>query len=178
MGVMSTILTLGGLLGGAKDLAEVVVVNKTRNAEQEHEEFQAALEQLGKEFGHARQGWFDSFVDGLNRLPRPALALGTLGLFGFAMHDPVAFSVRMQGLALVPDPLWWLLGAIVSFYFGARELHHFRSLNGITDPAIVGRVIKNMHDLDGLRAPVSGNDAQISDGFDDNPAVTEWQNGR
>ena len=27
----------------------------------------------------------------------------------------------------MPEPLWWLLGAIVSFYFGARELHYFRS---------------------------------------------------
>jgi hypothetical protein len=27
----------------------------------------------------------------------------------------------MVGLALVPEPLWWLLGAIVSFYFGARH---------------------------------------------------------
>ena len=27
----------------------------------------------------------------------------------------------------MPEPLWWLLGAIVSFYFGARELHHQRS---------------------------------------------------
>jgi hypothetical protein len=26
----------------------------------------------------------------------------------------------------VPEPLWWLLGAIVSFYFGARELHYQR----------------------------------------------------
>ena len=31
-----------------------------------------------------------------------------------------------RGLALVPEPLWWLLGAIVSFYFGARELHYQR----------------------------------------------------
>jgi hypothetical protein len=42
------------------------------------------------------------------------------------MADPVGFAGRMQGLALVPDQLWWLLGAIVSFYFGARELHYFR----------------------------------------------------
>jgi len=27
----------------------------------------------------------------------------------------------MAGLATVPEPLWWLLGAIVSFYFGARH---------------------------------------------------------
>ncbi|MGB1236212.1 MAG: 3TM-type holin, partial [Planktomarina sp.] len=28
---------------------------------------------------------------------------------------------RMHGLTHVPEPLWWLLGAIVSFYFGARH---------------------------------------------------------
>ena len=55
------------------------------------------------------------------------LALGTLGLFVYAMLAPAGFSLRMQGLALVPEPLWWLLGAIVSFYFGARELHHQRT---------------------------------------------------
>jgi hypothetical protein len=60
-------------------------------------------------------------MDALNRVPRPAMALGTLGLFIAAMVDPVWFSERMQGLALVPEPLWWLLGAIVSFYFGARH---------------------------------------------------------
>ena len=26
----------------------------------------------------------------------------------------------MEGVALAPEPLWWLMGAIVSFYFGAR----------------------------------------------------------
>jgi hypothetical protein len=54
------------------------------------------------------------------------LALGTIGLFVFAMVDPVAFSHRMVGLEAVPEPLWWLLGAIVSFYFGAREMHYLR----------------------------------------------------
>ena len=42
------------------------------------------------------------------------------------MVDPVGFAARMVGLEAVPEPLWWLLGAIVSFYFGARELHYFR----------------------------------------------------
>ena len=27
----------------------------------------------------------------------------------------------MQGIALVPEPLWWILGAVISFYFGARH---------------------------------------------------------
>jgi hypothetical protein len=33
----------------------------------------------------------------------------------------------MVGLNAVPEPLWWLLGAIVAFYFGARETHYFRN---------------------------------------------------
>ena len=35
---------------------------------------------------------FDRFVNGLNRLPRPMLALGTLGLFVYAMAAPRGFS--------------------------------------------------------------------------------------
>ena len=54
-------------------------------------------------------------------------AFGTLGLFIYAMVDPVAFAQRMVGLNAVPEPLWWLLGAVVAFYFGARETHYFRN---------------------------------------------------
>ena len=75
-------------------------------------------------------------MNGLNRLPRPMLALGTLGLFVYAMAEPAGFAERMQGLQLVPEPLWWLLGAIVSFYFGARELHHFRTRQGLPLPTL------------------------------------------
>lgn len=81
----------------------------------------AALAQFAAEFARPRQGWFDRFIDGVNRLPRPMLALGTIGLFCIAMIDPVWFAARMSGLAQVPEPLWWLMGAIVSFYFGARH---------------------------------------------------------
>lgn len=70
---------------------------------------------------------YDRFVDGLNRLPRPLLALWTFGLFGYAMLDPEGFARRMEGMAQIPEPLWWLLGAVVSFHFGAREAYYLRS---------------------------------------------------
>lgn len=81
----------------------------------------ASLAQFAAEFQHQRKGLFDRFIDGLNRLPRPLMAFGTLGLITTAMTAPEWFSARMTGLALVPEPLWWLVGAIVSFYFGARH---------------------------------------------------------
>ena len=93
----------------------------------QEEAYARAIGQLGQEYTHAPQGWFDSFVNGMNRLPRPGMTIGVLGLFVYAMVDPGGFSLRMEGLNLVPEPLWWLLGAIVSFYFGAREAHYFRN---------------------------------------------------
>ncbi|MDR9486274.1 MULTISPECIES: holin family protein [Sediminimonas] len=90
---------------------------------------QAALAQFEAEFTAPRRGRFDRVMDALNRVPRPAMALGTLALFAAAMFDPTWFAARMAGLAMVPEPLWWLMGAIVSFYFGARyqaKGHDFR----------------------------------------------------
>jgi hypothetical protein len=113
------------LFGGNRNVIRETVEVFRPNAEAEEQRLsikeQAALAQFAAEFAAPRKGLFDRFVDGLNRLPRPALALGTLGLFVAAMIDPIWFAGRMQSIALVPDPLWWLLGAIVSFYFGARH---------------------------------------------------------
>jgi hypothetical protein len=123
MGVMSGLLGL--LFGSGRNVvaetAEVFRVNAEAEAVREAAAQTAALGQFAQEFALPRQGAFDRFVDGVNRVPRPAMALGTIWLFAAAMVDPVWFAARMEGLALVPEPLWWLLGAIVSFYFGARH---------------------------------------------------------
>ncbi len=114
-----------GLLFGSGNVvaqtAEVFRENAEKAGARRADLSAAALAQFSGEFAAPARGWFDRFMDGLNRVPRPALALGTVGLFVAAMVDPIWFSSRMVGLALVPEPLWWLLGAIVSFYFGARH---------------------------------------------------------
>ncbi len=116
---------LGVLLGGGRnairETVEVFRPNAEAEAVRDAARTAAALSQFASEFQIERRGLFDRFVDALNRLPRPMLALGTLGLFVSAMTDPIWFAERMQGIALVPEPLWWLMGAIVSFYFGARH---------------------------------------------------------
>ncbi len=114
-----------GLFGRDRNLVvetmEVFRENAEAAGQRRHDHQSAALAQFAAEFTQPRKGRFDRFVDGLNRLPRPMLALGTLALLGAAMVDPLWFAARMQGLALVPEPLWWLLGVIVTFYFGARQ---------------------------------------------------------
>lgn len=95
-------------------------VNQENQADRDLTYSNSALKQFSGEFRQSNRGGFDRFMDGVNRLPRPAMALGCLALFVAAMIDPVWFAARMTGIALVPEPLWWLLGVIVSFYFGSR----------------------------------------------------------
>lgn len=113
-------------VGQAVGEARVFLGNCAARDATEHERFNRVLAQFSKEFVRSAGGRFDGFVNGLNRLPRPMMAHGTLILFAYAMADPQSFAMRMQGLGYVPEPLWWLLGAVVSFYFGARALHHYR----------------------------------------------------
>ncbi len=124
-------------------------------------------------------------MDGVNRLPRPALALGTLGLFVAAMIDPLWFSQRMQGIVLVLELMWWLLGVIVSFYFGAR--HQVKSQKFqreiVGTMAHVPEVMHNIKALKDLRAESvgvadSGPDVRLSVSSiapDANVALETWR---
>lgn len=123
MGIVGGIINLlfGGGRNVLRDTAHIFRENAEQGAVRSHDVQVQAMNQFSGEFAIPRRGFFDRLMDGVNRLPRPAMALGTLGLFVAAMVDPLWFAARMQGVALVPEPLWWLLGVVVSFYFGARH---------------------------------------------------------
>lgn len=118
--IVRTLKALFGGLDGVAGVAEVFKVNSDKADERMADYSKATLDQFAKEFGK-KNNVFDSFVDGLNRLPRPTLALSVIALFGSAMSSPEWFSERMVGIALVPDQLWLLLATIVAFYFGGRH---------------------------------------------------------
>ncbi|MEC3860446.1 holin family protein [Mesobacterium sp. TK19101] len=175
MGLIERVLTLvfGADRNVIAETAEVFRVNAEAEAKRGADLQGAALRQFAAEFSCARSGWFDRMIDGLNRIPRPALALGTLGLFVAAMVDPIWFGARMTGLALVPDPLWWLLGAIVSFYFGAR--HQAKGQDFQRDiaralAASVPQVIDSAQRIEALRP-----DGPEPPAAPDNPALADWQ---
>ena len=123
MGLIGRLMTL--VFGDGRNVitetAEVFRINAEQADQRATDVTKATLAQFAAEFAHPRKGLFDRMSDGIKRLPRPMLALGTIALFCIAMFDPIWFSSRMEGIALVPEPLWWLMGAIVSFYFGARH---------------------------------------------------------
>lgn len=159
MGVMGKLMggsqAVAALGTAAKGVAEVFTPSATRRMELSAEVQQAALREFAEEFGAMPNGLFDRAVNGLNRLPRPLLAFGTIGLFVYAMIDPQQFAFRMVGLNAVPEPLWWLLGAVVAFYFGARETYYFRN-RSVAIPAALG-------------APAVTPE--------ENPALDDWRSG-
>lgn len=163
MGMIGSLLgngqTVAAIGNAAQGVAEVFTASATKQMELSAQAQMAALNEFGDEFSMAPSGWFDRLISGLNRLPRPMLAFGTIGLFVYAMADPQAFELRMVGLNAVPEPLWWLLGAVVAFYFGSRESHYFRNR-----PVIVPE------------PPTSAAPAAAAKA-DENPALADWRAG-
>lgn len=117
-----------GLFRPAKELVEVFKPNAEREAARGHQERMAlseqdlaSLEQFAAEFQSTRTSTaWDSFIDGLNRLPRPLITLGILGLFVLAPADPIRFLEIAQAYQIMPDGFWALLSIIIAFYFGGR----------------------------------------------------------
>ncbi|MGJ8556694.1 MAG: holin family protein, partial [Sulfitobacter geojensis] len=156
MGLIERVLTVvfGGQSNVVRDTVEVFRENAEAGAQRSAGVQGQAMTQYGAEFLVPRRGGFDRFMDGLNRLPRPALALGTLGLFVSAMVEPLWFAERMQGIALVPEPLWWLLGVIVSFYFGARHQVKAQDFQReiVSSVSRVPEVLRNIGEIRALRS--------------------------
>ncbi len=154
MGMMRDFLMMffGSGRNVVAETAEVFRVNAEAEDRRASEHRGAALGQYAAEFEHPCVGGFDQFINGLNRLPRPMMAFGVLGLLVAAIVNPVWFSQRMVGIALVPEPMWWLMGAIVSFYFGARHQAHGQNFQrSIAETmARVPQVVQDLSTLEAL----------------------------
>ena len=176
MGLMDRFLgagaTVTSVANAATGITEVFRENSTRRMELDEEAYARAMAQLSAEFAASPRGWFDALVNGLNRLPRPVLTLGTVGLFVYAMVEPEGFGLRMENLNLVPEPLWWLLGAIISFYFGAREAHYFRSRPVIPPGPKARAKAAQAGETQPLLAQAQPETE--AEGFADNAALRDW----
>jgi len=171
MGLIGQIMN--AVFGGGKNViaetAEVFRVNSENEAQRTAEFQAAALSQFGKEFAHERKGLFDRSVDGLNRLPRPIMA-------------------RMEGLALVPEPLWWMLGVIVSFFFGARHQAKVQGFQSSIAKTVAAG--KSMHSVDietdtpqtprvaSTQSDASLEASTLKVSVDNNAALEDWARGK
>ena len=125
---MGWLSMITGLFHPAKELIEVFKPNAETEAQRGHAERLAlsaqdlaSLEQFAAGFQpRTNRTWWDSFIDGLNRVPRPLITLGVLAFFVLAPLDPLRFAQIARAYELMPDGFWALLSIIVAFYFGGR----------------------------------------------------------
>lgn len=107
--------------------ASVFLGDKGAREHNQHSENMAVHRQHASEYQYRGQRtWFDSLVDGANRLVRPAFTYGMLSMFGWATWGSKDFLDFTARLATIPDALWVIQGTILAFWFGSRSIYKDR----------------------------------------------------
>jgi len=146
----------------------------------------ATYAQFAAEFQVQNRTWFDSLIDGFNRLPRPVIVAMVIIYFFLSFHDPLLFQQINIGLDTVPDNMWIIACSIVSFYFVARELSKSRDKKMALSAADFNAHMRQYDELDKRRQdrqPVI-EDKKFHEAMADtstplsNAAITEWNRRR
>jgi uncharacterized membrane protein YgcG len=140
----------GGILDGVNSIIKTTTGDRTQEEANTHSEQDSATQAFAAEVAaqaRTNRTWWDSFIDGLNRLPRPLMVFSVLGLFVYCFADPAGFSVRMQAFALVPEWLALVLAQVILLYFGGRMFENWPGkLSGPTKVQ-VQEVMASMREL-------------------------------
>lgn len=182
-------LLAGGLSATAQGVARGIATftgDKVQRESNTHDEQMAVFAQMAAEYS-ARQNrtWWDSFVDGLNRLPRPLMALSALGVLAWAPMDPISFSAAMQAYSLVPEWLALVLAQIILLFAGGRMLEKWNGRMKGPSAAEVAATLKSIQDIQSLRHNTTRIDeatyqAEMADEAKplSLPAILEWNRRR
>lgn len=108
------------IIGG---LVEKWLGNRAAREANAHSQQMAIHNQFGAEFRDlANRTWWDSFIDGLNRLPRPVMTFGVIWLFYYAVSNPPGFVEAATALKVVPYEMWVALWMVIGFWFGTKAI--------------------------------------------------------
>lgn len=124
IGWLRAIPSVGGIV-------KSVFGDKSARERQGHEVDMAIHSQHANEFGHSKT-WWDSLIDGINRLPRPAMTFGIIYIFYYCINDPEGFKTAMNALREMPKEGWYLMGIIMTFWFGSKLPSDFGKLKGVS----------------------------------------------
>lgn len=154
-----------GILNAGRSIYTAVAGDKGAEQAAIHGETMATMGQYASEFRKIEnRTWFDAFVDGMNRLVRPTIAFGVIGLFAHAFADPISFTEAMTGVTIIPTEMWYVLGAIIGFYFGARELQKSRDKkSAVQRIEAVKQVVSAQKEIRSMRQQPKWRAAEISD---------------
>jgi len=99
--------------------------NQRDRYKQDGDRYRSALAAYASESAPNGTRW-DSFWNGINRMPRPMIVVAIFCYFGLAYENPTEFQILNIALDTVPEQMWWVMSAVIGFYFAAREFHKNR----------------------------------------------------
>ena len=194
MGLIANVFA--GLFGGGRNVVretfEVFRPNAEAQSQRGHALDAATLNQMAAEFAdRGQRGRFDRFMDGVNRLPRPMMVSGVFGLLIWTSVDPISAAQVFTSWAIIPTEFWYVVLAIVTFYFGGRNQAKANDMQERLANVASGvpAVLSALSQLEEMRpqtadSPGSADtgtdaDAEVHATADDeNPALNEWKAGK
>lgn len=145
---MSSLFGVEGIVNGVGGLVKSILGDKAAREDNVHSEQMSAEQAMAADAAAQqrdnRTKW-DSFVDGLNRLPRPIIAFMVIGAIIWAPINPIKFNIVMQSYAIVPMWLAAIFGQVILLFFGGRMLDGWNMK--ATDPATVEATINHIKTL-------------------------------
>lgn len=182
----------GGIGKAATGISRAVSTFTGDKVQQEtniHDEQAAAFASMAAEMAaqnRANRTWLDSFVDGLNRLPRPLMALGIFGeMFVWPIVDPISFAASMQAYALTPEWLALISGQVILLFFGGRMMEKWpKKLSGPSAEEVKA-VLKNMNEINAMKPAPESHEKDIPEEIQTEmvsistppslPAIEKWK---
>lgn len=116
----------GNILETVRKTVGMFTGDRTAREAGYHDESMESRREFAAEFQVANRTWFDSLIDGLNRLPRPVIVAMVIWYFVLAVRDPVEFQIVNTALDGVPEFMWQIAMVVIGFYFVAREFQKSR----------------------------------------------------
>lgn len=143
-----------------KTKQDVIALDSTKETDTHEEQSDAdkglAAEEVAAQSSTDKSYWH-SFVDGLNRLPRPLMAFLVIFIMIYCPYDPERFSVVMVAYNLVPSWLALIIAQVIALFCGGRMLDKWNGSMSV-DPAVVTATLKQINDI---RGQVKAHDAAL-----------------
>lgn len=179
-----------GVANGANKIIKTFRGSKSDRDKQYNERYLANVAARAAEFNYgSNRNWFDSLIDGFNRLPRPITYLAVIGYIYLAYKNPIEFQRLNVSLDTVPEVVWKIILAVIGSLFVARELHKKRGEKLALSKEEFNEVQRRLAELDPAAQVKKGPDLplwyQIAKkemdegvkeitGNEDNPRIVEY----
>lgn len=170
---------VSGIGGAVSKVASTFVGDRAARDAQYSSENIATYGQFASEFQVKNRTWFDSLIDGINRLPRPTITAMVIYYFVAAVRDPIQFQKINISLDTIPENMWLIAFSIISFFFVAREMQKSRDKKMALSKEEFNERMRQTKELDRMQDDGLSEDKYQAE-LDDtskpmsNAAIMEW----